>query len=277
MGAQTDEVIFSSAIPKVMYNDDEVEIHPDAYRLLYTENLFEVRKHSHHRMTIKPESRKSGVPPEAQAQRNITNMIMTRISGRYRKARRDYWQVKVHKLQKSQALKFSSQPEHNTLKQFFLLEFLVRGEKGMPPVIETVEDKKPGQQYIEMVKEEYKKKAQDYDERLPVFMWANAAAQRARQNRVYHPADKRHPSYVPWKSRKIETDGGNTSDSSDRSEIQKIDEVAHELNPDGTHKIKGDQSVTLPDMRVDDEGNGVMDIDIDWTSQNEDGDDEKSD
>ena len=42
MGAQTDEVIFSSAIPKVMYNDEEVEIHPDAYRLLYTETFLKL-------------------------------------------------------------------------------------------------------------------------------------------------------------------------------------------------------------------------------------------
>ena len=227
-------------------------------------------------MSIKPVAQKSGASPEAQAQRNITNMIMTRISGRYRKARRDDWQVKVHKLMKSQAIKFSSQPEHNALKQFFLLEFLVRGEKGMPPVIETVEDEKPSPQYIEMVKEEYNKKAQDYDECLPVFMRVNAAAQRARQTRVYHPADKRHPSYISRKSRKRETDRGNTSDSSDKSDIQRIDEVASTLNPDGTKKINGSQTVMLPQMRVDAEGNGVMDIDIDWSSQNEQGDDEKS-
>ena len=146
----------------------------------------------------------------------------------------------------------------------------------MPPVIEAVEDVKPGPQYIARVKEEYKKKAQDYDEHLPVFMRANAAAQRARQTRVYHPADKRHPSYVPRKSRKRETDGGNTSDSSDKSDIQRIDAVASTLNPDGTKKINGSQAVMLPQMRVDAEGNGVMDIDIDWGSQNKQGDDEDS-
>ena len=143
--------------PTILINDSAFPVHRDALDLIPDDNVFSL-SHVNNRHILCTANKKDRWQRKASsAKLSVTRTIKWRISPEWRQVKR--------RCKKQRGLSTSLTQQHHDLIHYFLLEYLVKGERGLPVLVpdDYDENSVEADEYMEYVLGLYQNKPENYE------------------------------------------------------------------------------------------------------------------
>ena len=158
-------VVFESSTPSVIIKDVLCPVHPDATDLIPNNNIYRLSYVGLRHIMCLTNRLDRAKRTASNAKDAMSRSIKWHISPLWRQYRRRVRHKSEKKL-KNKTPPFVLNKTHHDLLHFFLEQYLVIGEKGLPVYIESDYKEPPqgGEAYTQHVLEQYEKKTPQYEE-----------------------------------------------------------------------------------------------------------------
>ena len=150
--------------PTIWYKGEQVPIHQQALDLIPTENAWDLHMTASGAISVRRNCDKKNRGAVANANKLVKLNILSRISPSIRKRKRDL--DRKNKTRPGVATERAITRSHKRLAMYFIREYMVKGEQGLPPHSETMDPMEMDEEFESRIYKEYEQKAPDYEEQF---------------------------------------------------------------------------------------------------------------